>query len=117
MHVNTKENLMKNTIVIITILALAACGNNTSNNKKEIVAVKADGEYYALDDAAKKALSDKDSNDRVICQSIQRTGSHLKDRKCSTKAQLKAERERSREMIRRNSEATNKALTSSHKGN
>lgn len=86
---------MKKYLGIISILALAAC----SNHKNDIVGVESGGEKYALDHAAKAAVAKNNDKERLVCKRVQKTGSHFKVKRCTTASQLKADKERAKEIL------------------
>ncbi|WP_154223525.1 hypothetical protein [Marinicella rhabdoformis] len=86
---------MKKITIVISILALAAC----SNNKGNVLGVESGGEYYSLDHAAKAAVAKNNDDERLVCKRVQKTGSHFKTKRCTTVAELKAEKRRAKEIL------------------
>lgn len=78
---------MKTLIIILCCLIIAACGQ-----KSDVLGVESDGEYYALDNAAKDAVIKNRSDQRLVCKKARKTGSHFKVKRCTTEEQLAAER-------------------------
>ncbi len=89
---------MKIGILIISIITLTAC----SNQKSDVIGVKSNGEYYAIDHAAKDAAIKNDGKDKMACSYRKKTGSHLKVRRCTTKSQLEKDRKNAREILDEN---------------
>jgi hypothetical protein len=88
---------MKKLIVTMLFTFLVACGSSP----KRVVAIKAGDELYKPDDAAAQAL-DTGSSERIVCQRRIVTGSHRKEKICTTERQMELDKQRSREMIDRN---------------
>lgn len=103
---------MKTKLLLISILALSAC----SNQKKDIVAVESKGEVYALDDAAKDAVVKNDGKDKLVCTHRQKTGSHFKQKRCTTKSQRELDRKNAREILNDQQIRQNREYVGSKKG-
>ena len=80
--------MSKQITIIILFIALAAC----SNKKSDIIGVEVDGEYYAVDHAAKEAAVNNDGKDKLICTHRQQTGTHFKQKRCTTVSQRNDDR-------------------------
>ncbi len=102
-------------LTIVVVLMLCACGSTPKKN--EIVGVKQGDEYYAVDHAAKEAIANEDSKEKLVCKRRQVTGTHFKSKRCTTASQAKREREETERSIERNRGALNKVLTEERKGN
>jgi hypothetical protein len=87
---------MKPFTIIILFLALLACGANT---KDRVVAVKVGDKLYKPDTSAAMAI-DTGSNEKIVCEKRIVTGSHRKERSCSTVNQKAKERKAAEETIR-----------------
>ena len=88
---------MKKFLMALLIIGLTACGSNPNR----VAAVKVGDELYKPDAAAAQAL-DTGSSDKVICKKRIVTGSHRKQKICTTAAQMELDKQRSQEMIDRN---------------
>ena len=88
---------MKKTIMLILIFGLTACGSNPN----KVVAVKVGDDLYKPDRSAAMAL-DTNSKEKIICEKRIRTGSHRKERTCSTAAEKARERKAAQETIDKN---------------
>ena len=86
---------MKIFTLIILFLGLVACG---SNSKDRVVAVKVGDKLYKPDSSAAMAI-DTGSKERIVCEKRIVTGSHRKERTCSTAAQKEKERRAAQETI------------------
>jgi len=104
---------MKIVLLIIISLLIMGC----SQNKKNIVGVESEGEYYALDHAAKEAVSENDGEQRLVCRRTSKTGSHFKVKRCTTKKQLAAERKAALELRENNSVIQSRTIIDSKSGN
>jgi hypothetical protein len=89
---------MKPITLIILFLGLIACGSNT---KDRVVAVKVGDKLYKPDPSAAMAI-DTGSKERIVCEKRIVTGSHRKERTCSTVAQKEKERRAAEENIQSN---------------
>lgn len=91
---------MKLFTLIIILLTLVACGSNT---KDRVVAVKVGDDLYKPDSSAAMAI-DTGSNERIVCEKRIVTGSHRKERTCSTVAEKARLRRSAEEHIRKNTD-------------
>ena len=87
--------MSKQITIIILFMALAAC----SNKKSDVIGVEVDGEYYAVDHAAKEAAVNNDGKDKLICTHRQQTGSHFKQKRCTTVSQRNKDRKDAKEIL------------------
>ncbi len=88
---------MKKLIIIIFITSLSACGSIPHR----VVAVKVGDDLYKPDRSAAMAL-DTGSKEKIVCEKRIRTGSHRKERTCSTVAEKARERKAAQETISNN---------------
>lgn len=88
---------MKKITLIILFTVLGACGSNPH----KVVAVKVGDDLYKPDRSAAMAL-DTGSKERIICEKRIRTGSHRKERTCSTAAEKARERKAAEDTITNN---------------
>lgn len=102
---------MKKPLVLIIILGLAACGSNPN----KVVAVKVGDDLYKPDRSASMAL-DTGSKERIVCEKRIRTGSHRKERTCSTVAEKERERRAAQETITKNDTMNTRKLVQSKNG-
>lgn len=85
---------MKSFLIILAMTLLAACGPRPH----KVVAVKAGDDYYKPDRAAAMAL-DTGTSEKIICERRIKTGSHRKQRVCTTANQKARERRAAEETI------------------
>lgn len=102
---------MKKLFIIVMFFGLVACGSNPH----KVVAVKVGDEYYKPDNSAAMAIDNK-TNERIVCEKRIVTGSHRKQKTCSTVAQKKEERRVSEAKIDRALTHRNRVLTDSKGG-
>ena len=88
---------MKLTLLIIIFLGLLACGSNPNR----VAAVKVGDELYKPDASAAMAI-DTGSNERIVCEKRIVTGSHRKQKSCSTLQQKQKERRAAQETVESN---------------
>ncbi|TDR23214.1 hypothetical protein [Marinicella litoralis] len=86
---------MKTLLLIILFFGLSACGSNT---KDRVAAVKVGDELYKPDRSAAMAI-DTGSKERLVCERRIVTGSHRKEKVCSTVAERERERKAAQETI------------------
>ncbi len=86
---------MKTILLIIILFGVSACASNT---KDRVVAVKVGDKLYKPDASAAMAI-DTGSNERIVCEKRIVTGSHRKERTCSTVTQKAKERKAAQETI------------------
>ena len=91
---------MKKYILLIGVLTVSAC----SNKPTDILGVESEGEYFAVDHAAKAAIAHKNENEKLVCKRVQKTGTHFRVKRCTTEAQLKADRARAQKMLDENAD-------------
>jgi len=85
---------MKSIVVILFITLLVACGPRPH----KVVAVKAGDDYYKPDRAAAMAL-DTGTDEKIVCERRIKTGSHRKQRVCTTVSQKERDRKAAKETI------------------
>ena len=105
---------MKLTILLLSILALAACANKKQPD--DVVAVKVGDEYYQVDQAAARSLEDK-TEDRVMCTRRSVVGSNRKQNVCTTVTEMERERSEARRVIDKNNQIRNGRLAAEKQGN
>ena len=85
---------MKTILLILFLALLAACGPRPH----KVVVVKAGDDYYKPDRAAAMAL-DTGTDEKIVCERRIKTGSHRKQRVCTTVSQKQRERRAAEETI------------------
>ncbi|MCX7552337.1 hypothetical protein OS175_00475 [Marinicella sp. S1101] len=88
---------MKSILLIIVVVALAACGSNPN----KVAAVKVGDELYKPDNSAAMAL-DNDTKEKIVCERRIVTGSHRKQKVCTTVGQKERDREAAQQTIESN---------------
>lgn len=103
---------MKSLTLLLFFILLISCSNNNSNvssKNDEIAAVEIDGELYAVDEDASRAL-EKDEKDKVFCEKRRVTGSHFTSKRCTTYAKREEERRMQKEKLRRMRESQERVI-------
>jgi major membrane immunogen (membrane-anchored lipoprotein) len=103
---------MKILMLIVLSVLLMAC-----SQKSDVLGVESEGEYYALDHAAKEAIVNEDDDEQLVCRRTQKTGSHFKVKKCTTKSQLAKEQKEAKEIIDSNSIQNTRRMVDDRKDN
>ncbi len=103
---------MKKLLLMTFVTILAACGSNPNR----AVAVKVGDDLYKPDRSASMAL-DTGSKERIICEKRIRTGSHRKEKTCTTAAEKQRERDAAVDTITNNDTMISRKLVQSKGGN
>ncbi|KAA3650967.1 MAG: hypothetical protein DWP95_00865 [Proteobacteria bacterium] len=104
---------MKTLIIGLAVLLMTACSNKKPD---DVVAVKVGDEYYQVDDSASRSLEGK-TEDKVVCKRRIVTGSHRKEKICTTQAQLDRERAAAEKVMDENRSFENRKIIQEHRGN
>lgn len=102
---------MKKILILVIAMGLAACGSNPH----KVAAVKVGDEYYKPDNSAAMALDNK-TDEKLVCERRIVTGSHRKQKTCSTVAQKKEERRAAQERLERDLTHRNRVMTDEKNG-
>ena len=102
---------MKYLLTILVMLFLSACGSNPH----KVVAIKAGDDLYKPDRSAAMAI-DTGSNEKIICEKRIRTGSHRKERTCTTASEKARERQAAQDTITNNDTMISRKLVQSKGG-
>ncbi len=98
--------------MLVLFVFLAACGSNPN----KVMAVKVGDELYKPDQSAAMAL-DTGSKERIVCERRIVTGSHRKQKTCTTVAEKERERRAAQETITKNDTMISRKLVQSKGGN
>lgn len=84
---------MKNVFIsVLVMLFVASCASNSSNNRVKNIEVSHN---------AKVVLADKNSEEKVICKQIKKTGSHRITTVCQAASDIEARRETTQRELQR----------------
>ncbi len=102
---------MKKTLPLSFTFLLVACGSNPN----KVVAVKAGEDVYKTDMAAAHAIK-TNNKDKVVCETRRKTGSHFKEKICTTVSQKEREREDAKRTMEQNRTLSAKRVTQGRGG-
>lgn len=105
------EDNMKKILILVIAMGLAACGSNPH----KVAAVKVGDEYYKPDNSAAMAI-DNNTNEKIVCEKRIVTGSHRKQKTCTTVARKKEERRAAEARMDRDLTHKTRELTDQYNG-
>ena len=93
-------------LLVVTIAFIVSCG---SPKKNQIVAKKAS-------DKSAKSLAKKDKDDKLVCTSTHRVGTHFKSKTCTTKASREKDQQNVNEIYDQHERIRTQTLTGDRSG-
>ncbi|WP_223789703.1 hypothetical protein [Marinicella meishanensis] len=103
---------MKKILILFAFVLLVACGSNPN----KVAAIKVGDELYKPDNAAAMAI-DTGNKDEIVCKRRIVTGSHRKQKACTTRTEMERERVAAQERITNNDTMNVRKDTASKGGN
>ncbi len=102
---------MKKLLLLVMTMGLVACGSSPH----KVAAVKVGDEYYKPDNSAAMAI-DNNTDEKIVCEKRIVTGSHRKQKSCTTVARKKEERRAAQARMDRDLTHRNRVMTDAKNG-
>lgn len=102
---------MKKLSILFVFVLLVACGSNPN----KVAAIKVGDELYKPDSAAAQSI-DTGNKDEIVCTRRIVTGSHRREKVCTTRTEMERERIAAQERITNNDTMNTRKITELKEG-